>query len=443
MQKKSTNFENTAENLVLMRDELNFTQKEMANLLNVSKQFYSACELGTKELAQARFDILFRHYEKSQRTNKINHDLQITGMIDFLRIRFQTLNYVEIVERILKLNPKNFTIEPRGGYSYKNKMSYGGIKVYYSNDIKMGCMIDLSGSACRELEYAFETQNRDWQQFFDDVFDYIDEQTERYNLTDNFWNITRLDLALDELFRKLGNFNLRTLLTKVYENDLVSKLKRFVPNEAYELFKGLYVSQGLSLEFGNRKGEVYFVFYEKDLEQVQKTKRGLDEIHETDQFKNRYEVRLADEKAKQAIEKIFREGESLVDYAVKIINSYITVYDDRGNNELCQEWYELLGDISKQKFITKPREFTLAKKLRWAEKTISPSNVAIKLISKIKKTDYLNQFEEQAKVSERDIKLIESEFELAKTRNTLNKNERREIELEIEFLKERLEHVKT
>lgn len=416
-----------------MRTSLGLSKIDLSKYLGISRQFYHDCEVGKKKLSQVHYEKLLKRFMSSDLDN-----LQLTGMIDFLRLRFKTINYLEVIKRVLQLDPKGFVHEEKGGYSYKSKLTYGSLKIYYSTDIKMGCMIDLSGTACRELEHILETQGRDWQQFFDDIFAYEAEQIETYGLRDDFLNVTRLDLALDELFNPSGNFNLRVLLQKVWDNDLVCKLQRFKPDEEHKMIKGFFVSQGLSLNFGTRSGSVQFTFYEKDLEQVNKTKRDIDEIHETDKFKNRYEVRLTDEKATQTIRDIFSNGENLVEKAVRIINSYITVYDDRVKGTLCDSWYTLLGNSKKQKFITKPREFTLERKLNWTETTVTPSYLTVGLLSKIKKRDYLAEFQEKAKVSDRDIKLIEREFEIAKLDQALSQNDIREIELDIEFLKERL-----
>ena len=94
-------------------------------------------------------------------------------------IRFQTLNVREVVSKILGLNVENFQINEYNRYQYPFYISYGHINVYYHDkDIKAGVLIEMSGQACREMEYEFEyhQKQRTWYDFFNDCFLYANKK---------------------------------------------------------------------------------------------------------------------------------------------------------------------------------------------------------------------------------------------------------------------------
>ena len=67
---------------------------------------------------------------------------------------------------------------------------------------------------------------------------------------------------------------------------------------AVDLFTKIkMVNKGLSLYFGSRQSPLYFNFYQKDYELARKESMSVEEAREKHEIKNRYEIRLSDEKA--------------------------------------------------------------------------------------------------------------------------------------------------
>ena len=190
------------------------------------------------------------------------------------------------------------------------------------------CIRDrFKGGACRLFETFLDEQNRTWQDFLKDVIDYSFKAT-RINGVDDpiearkFLKFKRLDIALDERFNEKGNYNLMDLWEKVRKGQIEMKLKGFRPEEEFKMSDGFLKSLGISLYFGSIQGFIRFNFYEKDLEQAFRRNIPVEDVQEIFGFKNRYEIRLKDDKAFQVIEDFVgweKTPETLYDLGVGII----------------------------------------------------------------------------------------------------------------------------
>ncbi len=133
------------------RKELGLKQKELAVKLEIERSLISKIESGkrliSKELEAKIIDVL--HLDGGKAT--------VEAKIDFLRIRFKTLDVQTIIEKLLHMDQAWFTHECRGFYHYTETFSYGAIRLFRNpEDINMGIMLDLSGEGCRQLEEIFE-----------------------------------------------------------------------------------------------------------------------------------------------------------------------------------------------------------------------------------------------------------------------------------------------
>ena len=106
------------------------------------------------------------------------------------------------------------------------------------------------------------------------------------------------------------------------------------------------VNKGLSLYFGSRQSPLYFNFYQKDYELARKESMSVEEAREKHEIKNRYEIRLSDEKAFLFVEYFLSSGESL-DWLVKeIINQSLTVYDIEDDMKVyCKSWHDVVDKL--------------------------------------------------------------------------------------------------
>nr|WP_244228123.1 replication initiation factor domain-containing protein [Streptococcus suis] len=306
--------------------------------------------------------------------SKVNES-KLEGKIDYLRIRFKTLDYKTIIDKVLCLSNKPFVKQEKSYYSYQGRVSFGNIDVLYSTgDVNMGTLVEFSGQGCRFFEwYLVNEQGRDWEQFLLDCFAYANNFTETMAQLDDFLKITRIDIALDELYNPNGNYDLEKLKIKKDTGLLKTKSKTFkyVDGSIGE------ESKGKSLYFGSPNSPIVLNFYEKDLEQAGKLNVPVEFIHSEYGFKNRYEVRLLDKYAHKFVRKWLYEfdGFNIADKAVSFINDKIHVYKKTRNGfKLDDEWYRLMGSYGSFAFTMSPTLYEPGvKEFRWIDERVAPT----------------------------------------------------------------------
>lgn len=399
--------------LKAIRAVLGFSQETMAQLLGTSKAYVSLIENDKKPFSKELYD---RCVFLQQRP-KVSREVDIS--IDWVRVRFKTLDFASVIAQVLKIGFQYFVPELRGGYSYDHQVSSSAIKVFYSGKNKdMGTMIELSGTGCREFELYLQGQNRTWFDFFNDCFEFAKEKTQSDEELKKFIKFPRLDIALDELYdEQHGNFDLNTLYKKVNCQRFSTKLKSFRKVEEFEPSgKGFFVSNGLSLYFGTRLSEIYFNFYQKDVEQSIKQDLSLDYIHQTSGLYNRYEIRLANGKATNFVEQFLEKGEqSLSSQAKALITSYVSVFEDEtdrfGRMNIDERWRELFYSDVPFKFRIEPRSWSIEKSRKWVHKLASNIKFQSEL-DKLDGTAFTQQILNEAELSDRQKKLIDQRKEM-------------------------------
>lgn len=321
------------------RKELGMKQQELADKLQIERSLISKIENGkraiSKELAEKVSEVLHLDGGKAS----------VEAKIDFLRIRFKTMDVQTIISKLLHMDRDWFTHEARGFYHYTETFSYGSIRLFRNpENINMGIMLDLSGKGCRQLEEIFEEDHdRTWTEFFRSLYD--DDIFGEGLVVDT--KITRIDIALDELIVKgQPNFDLYKLKEKMEAGLIGTTFKNFDFSGGYSFEKGQKVNKGLSLYFGSRQSPLYFNFYQKDYELARKEGLSIEKAREIHEIKNRYEIRLSDEKAFLFVEYFLSTGESL-DWLVKeIINASLVVYEiEDGMRVYCKEWYNVIDKL--------------------------------------------------------------------------------------------------
>ena len=403
--------------LAKVRKSFGLSQNDIVKITGLSKSMVSMIDKGERQLNSESEQLLVDYLHRKPKAD-------ITAMIDYLVIRVKTLNYKKIINEVLKIPDYYFEQGQSGGNGYPFRVEYVEIKVFYHNEnIDMGARIEFKGGACRLFETFLEEQNRTWQDFLRDVINYSFEAT-RINGVDDpiearkFLKFKRLDIALDERFNEKGNYKLMDLWEKVRKGQIEMKLKGFRPEEEFKMSDGFLKSLGISLYFGSIQGFIRFNFYEKDLEQAFRRNIPVEDVQEIFGFKNRYEIRLKDDKAFQVIEDFVGWGktpETLYDLGVGIIMDYLQVFDETGRPD--SSWYEVFGQGKKYKFITQPKIESLEKRRAWFDRQLKRNLYIEARISRETGRSYVEELISEYDPDDEDEKIIRRDVERIKNRD--------------------------
>ncbi|KSU18278.1 replication initiation factor domain-containing protein [Lactococcus lactis] len=403
--------------LAKVRKSFGLSQNDIVKITGLSKSMVSMIDKGERQLNSESEQLLVDYLHRKPKAD-------ITAMIDYLVIRVKTLNYKKIINEVLKIPDYYFEQGQSGGNGYPFRVEYGEIKVFYHNEnIDMGARIEFKGGACRLFETFLEEQNRTWQDFLRDVINYSFEAT-RINGVDDpiearkFLKFKRLDIALDERFNEKGNYKLMDLWEKVRKGQIEMKLKGFRPEEEFKMSDGFLKSLGISLYFGSIQGFIRFNFYEKDLEQAFRRNIPVEDVQEIFGFKNRYEIRLKDDKAFQVIEDFVGWGktpETLYDLGGGIIMDYLQVFDETGRPD--SSWYEVFGQGKKYKFITQPKIESLEKRRAWFDRQLKRNLYIEARISRETGRSYVEELISEYDPDDEDEKIIRRDVERIKNRD--------------------------
>ena len=176
-----------------VRLDLGFTQRKMAAIIGYSYYNYRNIEQGQRKITK-EFEETLAHFLNRKSETKLE------GSVDWFKIRFKTLEFKEVIERVLKLKPADFFLEEKSLYNYSHMVTYGAIRVLYSDSVKKaeaGTLIDLTGEGCREMELLLIQQGRDWFSFLHDVFLFAETERKDRSLED-FLAFPRFDIAHSE-----------------------------------------------------------------------------------------------------------------------------------------------------------------------------------------------------------------------------------------------------
>lgn len=403
--------------LAKVRKSFGLSQNDIVKITGLSKSMVSMIDKGERQLNSESEQLLVDYLHRKPKAD-------ITAMIDYLVIRVKTLNYKKFINEVLKIPDYYFEQGQSGGNGYPFRVEYGEIKVFYHNEnIDMGARIEFKGGACRLFETFLEEQNRTWQDFLKDVINYSFEATRINGVDDSievrkFLKFKRLDIALDERFNEKGNYNLMVLWEKVRKGQIEMKLKGFRPEEEFKMSDGFLKSLGISLYFGSIQGFIRFNFYEKDLEQAFRRNIPVEDVQEIFGFKNRYEIRLKDDKAFQVIEDFVGWGktpETLYDLGVGIIMDYLQVFDETGRPD--SSWYEVFGQGKKYKFITQPKIESLEKRRAWFDRQLKRNLYIEARISRETGRSYVEELISEYDPDDEDEKIIRRDVERIKNRD--------------------------
>ncbi|MEO2190410.1 MobT family relaxase [[Clostridium] innocuum] len=373
------------------RNAYGVSQRRLALMAGISREHLSRIETGkvnlTNDMKQKLADAL----------EKFNPDAPLFLLFDYVRIRFPTLDIQHIIRDVLKLNIKYMLHEDFGFYSYTEHYYLGDIFVFTSDDEEKGVLLELKGKGCRQFESYLVAQERSWYDFLMDAL--VEGGV-----------MKRLDLAIND---RAGILDIPDLTAKCDREECISVFRSFKSYSSGELVKHTEqdrAGMGHTLYIGSLKSEVYFCVYEKNYEQY--AKLGIP-IEET-QIKNRFEIRLKNERAYYAVRDLltYYDAERT---AFSIINRYLRFVDMEADKrredwKLNERWAWFIGDGREPlKLTTQPEPYTLSRTLNWIARQVAPTLKMLKKIDAGNKTDYLKNIELNAKLTDKHRQIIKQQ----------------------------------
>lgn len=365
------------------------SQNRLAIATGITRQYLSDIETGkvkpSDELQQSLWETLER----------FNPDAPLEMLFDYVRIRFPTMDVQHVVEEILQLKLSYFLHEDYGFYSYSEHYALGDIFVLCSHEIDKGVLVELKGRGCRQFESYLLAQQRSWYEFFMDVL-----------VAGGV--MKRLDLAIND---KTGILNIPVLTEKCQQEECISVFRSFKSYRSGELVrKEEKECMGNTLYIGSLQSEVYFCIYEKDYEQYKKNDIPIEDA----EVKNRFEIRLKNERAYYAVRDLL-VYDNPEHTAFKIINRYIRFVDKddskpRSDWKLNEEWAWFIGNNRERlKLTTKPEPYSFQRTLNWLSHQVAPTlKVAIKL-DEINQTQVVKDILDHAKLTDRHKQILKQQ----------------------------------
>lgn len=379
----------TKELLKEKRKEYKVTQNKLAIACDLSREYLNKIESGKKVPAKSVMRKIFQQLET------FNPDLPLTLLFDYVRIRFPTTNARKIIQEVLHLNFDYMLHEDYAFYSYQEQYVMGDIVVMVSQEEDKGILIEMKGRGCRQFETFLLAQKRSWYDFF--------ETSLKLGGV-----MKRLDLAIND---RAGLLNIPYLTKKCQNEECISLFRTFKSYRSGELLKADEKDgMGNTLYIGSLKSEVYFCLYEKDYEQYIKLGIPLDQT----ETKNRFEIRLKNERAYHAIMDLMK-GRSIESTTFSIITRYMRIADKvqgkrRTNWPLNEKWCRFVGRNRKEIQLTsEPKPYTIERTYNWLGRQVAPTLKMTIELDRIRGTSFISDMVLNAELSERHKKILEQQ----------------------------------
>lgn len=351
------------ETLKEKRNACGYSQTRLAKELHISRQNLNEIENGKTRASREMKHTLLRYLDYCKCTQPF------TLTVDYLRVRFPATDALEIIKNVLAMKIGYFIHEDYGLFGYEELYSYGEIIVTASKDASMGVLLELRGTGCRHLEHVLEARGVSWYSFLSRCMDYQGI-------------FKRLDLAVNDM---CGLLDIEILRERYYADKV---WKRSRNHEAVDSGKlsGTKGDTAKTFYIGSKNSPIYFCLYEKEKEQKNKG------IH-TD-IKNRFEIRLKNDKAGQAVEElVFSRNPE------QTIGNFILAQIDFPDYIL---WDIFIENITASlPFIMTPVVVNMDKTIRWLERQVMPSLLMIEEIERKTGANYLEEIDRHTRLTDK------------------------------------------
>ena len=370
------------------------SQGRLAVVSGITREYLNKIESGKMKPSKELLETLHKELAR------FNPEVPLTMLFDYVKIRFPTLDIQHIIKDILKLNINYMLHEDYGHYSYTEHYSLGDIFIYTSADEEKGVLLELKGRGCRQFESYLLAQERSWYEFFMDVL-----------MEDGV--MKRLDLAIND---KTGILNIPHLTEKCRNEECISVFRSFKSYRSGELVRREEKEcMGNTLYIGSLQSEVYFCIYEKDYEQYKKHDIPIADA----EVKNRFEIRLKNERAFYAIRDLL-EHDNPERTAFQIINRYVRFVDrddtkPRSDWRISEEWAWFIGEHrGSLKLTTKPEPYSFERTLHWLSHQVAPTLKLALRLDKMNHTQIVHDIITHARLTEKHEKILKQQAADAK-----------------------------
>lgn len=364
------------------------SQNKVAVAAGITRQYLNRIESGGAAPSEEIKENLLATLER------YNPESPLTMLFDYVRIRFPTTDVRYVVETILKLKWDFMIHEDFGFYSYSEHYYMGDIFVLVSNEQEKGVLLELKGKGCRQYENFLLAQHRSWYNFLMDAL--VEGGV-----------IKRLDLAINDM---VGILDIPELTKKCRNEECISVFRSFKSYRSGELVQSREEnksSMGNTLYIGSLKSEVYFCVYEKDYEQYVKYDIPVEETL----IKNRFEIRLKNERAYYAVRDLltYHDAERT---AFSIINRYVRFADKdetkrRSDWQTNERWAWFIGkDRGRLKLTTNPEPYDFQRTLNWLSRQVAPTLQVAEKLDKQNNTTIIKDMVKNAKLTDRLEKVL-------------------------------------
>ena len=369
-------------------NEYGLSNTELAAYLGVSRQQLNRMAKGERNITEEHLSLL------EVLENFYTTDEPLRLLFDYVRVRFATTNVDYILKNIMLINLDIIEPDEWAFYGYTKQYAFGDVVVmFHDDDNDKGTLIELKGKGCRQFEQMLAAQNRTWRDFF-------------MTVVDHGGIMKRIDVAIDDM---VGILDIPYFIKKHETEECETIFRKYNTYASSEMKKGEDDEKlmGNTLYIGSKKSELYFCLYEKDYERYLQT-GVLPVFHEV---KNRFEIRLRNERATKMIEVFLVRGE-LESVTFDIINRYMSYRTSEDGRKLkdCRldsRWQIFLGiGRDKLRLTTKPEPVTLERTWKWIKKQVAPTLKGLTIIDELMGTNELAEAIEDADLQPRQTKLI-------------------------------------
>lgn len=376
-----------------MRLSCNVSQVKAAEIAGISQDYLSKIELGRRVLTKELETKLVNYYQYV--LDHTHHNDVLEAKFDWVRIRFRTNDWELIAREYLGIDPDFFIYKHTGKFGYVASYVFGAIQILESKKgDNRGVLVEMSGQGCRNYEAVLDERSETWIDFFLRCEQFGD------------MSYCRIDHCLDD---KVGIVSIPELIKKVQKGHFKTKFRstRWISEQQLKE----KVDEGATLYLGSRTGTIHFAFYEKDYEQAKKLKEPIENM----EVKNRYEVRLMNERA----DKFIKEYLSCSDPSLLIrslLDQYVTFYDyDKYSKSMVESkaWRELLQNTVNIDFRMEPEPPSFQKSIRWMKYQGAKTLKKLRALGIYTNHDYIEEMIDEAELTDDEaMELIQATTDL-------------------------------